>query len=189
MNEDFWNEYYRKEMLLTGPSQFATFCAANFLTGVDTLIDAGCGSGMDARYFSRFVDVLGIDKSPSAIAATTPWASLRFEVGDVTSMKFDCDAVYARWILHTLGSSAAESFLENACKTTKLLMIETRSNKDDVAPATEGHFRRPVNLKSLIRGISRRGMSVTFSGEQRGWSRYGDDDPLLIRVIAIAQRE
>jgi hypothetical protein len=61
------------------------------------------------------------------------------------------------------------------------------SRKGDVLSPTEridGHYRRFIVLEELIGRIESLGLSVHERIESTGLAAYGDEDPVVIRVMA-----
>jgi trans-aconitate 2-methyltransferase len=77
------------------------------LTGSERILDLGCGDGtLTAQLASRVPDgfVLGIDSSPSMIAASSrqAWPNLRFELLDMRQLGYEeeFDVVFSNAALH-----------------------------------------------------------------------------------------
>ena len=184
MNKDYWLKYY-SEHPMRPPSDFVKWCG-EFLAALSdsplAIVDAGCGDGTDSEYLAALGHaVTGIDYvlPPDAHGRNCVLARM-----DVLSMRYVCDVVYCRWLLHSLPKEKASEFLRLVSQGLRdggTLMIECRSVKDSVEP---GHYRRLINVDELREELESIGFSVGYCAESRGWSRVGDDDPLLIRIVA-----
>lgn len=75
------------------------------------------------------------------------------------------------------------------------LFIEVRSVKDPLfgkgrqlehnAFFYDNHYRRFIVLAELVAELERNGFLVEYAEEQRGFAPYGNDDPPVIRVVAV----
>lgn len=190
-SEEYWDSYYR-DARNPGPSQFALFCRY-FLNPGDRLVDCGCGDGRDSKWFaSEGISVVVFDRSVEAIKSLHGIPGMECHVARLDEFRFhEATAVYARWVLHSVSEEVASSFICNAKQDLKpggLLMLECRSDWDLAAMDQQrnaDHYRRFVNAYDLRRSLF--GMDIVHFGESRGWSKVGDDDPLLIRAIARKQ--
>lgn len=93
---------------------------------------------------------------------------------------------YARFFLHAVDHQTQLNFLECArysLKTGGKLCIECRSNKgqkpDDI------HYRRLIDKDELINELIEKYFEVEYVEERTGFSVYKDEDPVLIRIVAI----
>ena len=66
-NKDFWNKFYKKNLAVNRPSNFAVFILKFLKKYKSTIIDIGCGNGRDLLYFKKKkISYLGIDLSKNA---------------------------------------------------------------------------------------------------------------------------
>ena len=79
-------------------------------------------------------------------------------------------------------------------KKDGLFFIECRSvndplyRKGDILSHTErvdGHYRRFIILEEIQQRLSNAGFKVTESHEKNGLAKFGDDDPVVIRLKAV----
>ena len=175
-------EYWRKWYSLrhdTSPTPFARRCvdwlaARGMREGI--LADVGCGNGRDSEWFSS----LGWTVISQDLAIPPYMDAMEFDYGY-------CEVVYCRWFLHALEPNDRHRFIAKVAKDISkhcLFMAEFRSDKDEVAPAIQNHGRWPVSKIETVCKLRELGFRVLRCGERRGWSKVGEDDPLLIRVIA-----
>ena len=52
-NKDFWNKFYKKNLAVNRPSNFAVFILKFLKKYKSTIIDIGCGNGRDLLYFKK----------------------------------------------------------------------------------------------------------------------------------------
>jgi hypothetical protein len=187
MNDaEYWSRFYAGAPRMA-PSPFARWCERFIGRPEKLIIDAGCGDMRDSVHFALLGhDIVGID--PCGVEPKEKWWRGVLIRGSVTDAecRYAVDVVYSRWLLHALTAAEQEEFVRlvaggGPCGS---FFIECRSANDDRPPRTTGHYRRPLRLAELVAQLQRHGFAITFAGEQRGWSRDGDDDPLLIRIVA-----
>ena len=114
---DYWDEYYaaRETTRRPLPSQFATFVAGE-LDRPHRVIELGCGNGRDSIFFSSYGhDVVGVDGSEAAVAASTHLAEALDEKATFVHAAIDDPALagrlsegdgpkalYARFFIHAI---------------------------------------------------------------------------------------
>jgi bifunctional enzyme CysN/CysC len=199
----YWSEYYKKKVTVNSPSPFAEYCMSKFSKG-NRLLEIGCGNGRDSRYFAKNnINVVALDKSEGAIDICNQdnkFEILKYvccETSDVQKhYKGKYNYIYSRFSLHAMTeveelNTLASTFdlLEN----NGYLCIECRSINDlqalkgQVLSPTEridGHYRRFVDLILLEKNLKNIGYTLTESIESNGLAVFGDEDPVVIRVIA-----
>jgi hypothetical protein len=104
--------------------------------------------------------------------------------------------VYSRFSLHAMTKDEEDAALA-ACTTLLvrdgLLCIECRSINDALAREGEvlspterisGHYRRFIVMPELVDKLQSLGFSIVEQTESQGLAVYGNEDPMVIRVIA-----
>lgn len=200
---DHWANFYGRKTAATAPSPFAQHCLPALAPGM-RLLELGCGNGRDAMHFARNgLAVTAIDKSQAAIdACIDARGSLDIQyiccdASDLPRHAADgYDVVYSRFSLHAMTPQEEEQALAAAFAALNpggSIWIECRSindplsRKGDVLSPTEridGHYRRFIVLEELIGRIESLGLSVHERIESTGLAAYGDEDPVVIRVMA-----
>jgi len=97
------------------------------------------------------------------------------------------NSVYARFVLHAVPEPLEDYILINSNRVLKndgLLFIETRSDKGEVSDFADKHYRRLINIDTLIEKLTNLNFEIKFKQESSGLSIYKGDDPILIRIIA-----
>lgn len=207
--EQYWDRYYSKIQEIEPPSPFAEFCSQYI--GKDTVIlEAGFGTGRDSVYFSSLAKkVIAIDISKEAYNfvknIAKDYDNIQFRVDDFTAPKeYDylgkgINLVYSRWTLHAINSEGENRFLKLVSKILQpgnIFCIECRSTKDGLFGKGEkisenefiySHYRRFITRSELEKKLKSFGFEIIFSTEGYGFSKVGDDDPHLIRIIARKQ--
>ncbi|MGH8232711.1 MAG: adenylyl-sulfate kinase [Rhodanobacteraceae bacterium] len=199
---DYWTQFYRNYDKQP-PSPFAIACAPRFQASA-SLLELGCGNGRDATFFAqRGLHVTALDRSTAAIESciSGPFGAIAeflcIDAANVDSLaprRFD--VVYSRFSLHAMTREEEKAALASSCDLLLaggLLCIECRSINDALAREGEvispterisGHYRRFIVLQELIDQIEALGLDVIERVESRGLAVYGNEDPVVIRVIA-----
>lgn len=203
----YWNQYYSKNsaMPLGNESKFARDILPKISDKGTSLIEFGCGNGRDSLFFAeKGLDVTGIDASGNAIEMlkernTFPNARFLCEdfTGESVIFKVQHDYCYCRFTLHAITEMQEQYALRNARDTLKtggMLFIEARSIMDDICGLGKcvgensyiynDHFRRFIDKDKLINNLESVGFGIVSEQEGRGFAPYGEEDPVVIRIIA-----
>jgi bifunctional enzyme CysN/CysC len=198
-----WQSYYKSDVAPIGQSSFAELITVDF-PKARCLLEVGCGNGRDAVFFAKLgIDVTALDISSAAIETCLEHhegTSACFKTGSIDDLfsgvveRFD--TIYSRFSLHAMTPSEEQVFIELAAQLLLpggRLYIECRSINDplaregDVLSPTErlfGHYRRFIIPDEISRGVSDVGLAVVDISEVKGVAQLGDDDPVVIRLIA-----
>lgn len=203
----YWNQYYSKNsaMPLGNESKFARDILPKISDKGTSLIEFGCGNGRDSLFFAeKGLDVTGVDASGNAIEMlkernTFPNARFLCEdfTGESVIFKVQHDYCYCRFTLHAIAEMQEQYALRNARDTLKtggMLFIEARSIKDDICGLGKcigensyiynDHFRRFIDKDKLVNNLESGGFGIASEQEGRGFAPYGEEDPVVIRIIA-----
>jgi len=204
----YWADFYAHTEYTSG-SAFYEFVNAR-PEMPDTVIDIGCGDGRDSCAFgSAGRTVLGLDQSPVGIRHAADHAArsgvsdrVRFrvcDVADVDDLGYALDEVvdvssgpvlfYLRFFLHAITADVQVRLLDALVVHSRpgdLFAAEFRTDKDKANTHVHGkHYRRFQNADEFRESLTKRFASeVLFEVEDTGLSPYGDEDPVLYRVIA-----
>lgn len=212
----FWSAYYAsqesKGYVPTKPSSFAEF-AWTWLDQENVsgrqLVDLGCGTGRDSRYFAaRGFSVVGVDQADSVITELKEKERIRderYQLGDFAHLGGvaiceGVDVLYSRFSVHSISRKDASDLYQWAgqkgLKSGGLFFIEARSIHDplyqegdrvdplDSDVSVSGHYRRFIRLSDLTDQLRQAGFELLYQAEGCGWSVVGKDDPVLVRVVA-----
>lgn len=200
-DKDFWEDFYSKKKGTLEPSPFATFVFEEI--GVNgALVELGCGNGRDSLFFSdKGLGVFGIDQCETTISRLNELDrnNARFEVKDFTSLDDlgQFDNVYSRFTLHSVSKQQATQTLKwafNSLREGGKFCIEVRSVKDELfgqGTAVEkdafvtDHYRRFIRIEEMLEELKTIGFKIEFSIESKGLAVYKDEDPSIIRIVAI----
>ena len=208
MDKEYWNRFYEKPSVRAFPSNFANF-VSGFFSERGTLIEFGCGNGVDSKFFSeQGWDVFASDVSlrglevASAVAPESADSSiLRFDEVDVGTssintyldqMKLDTAekkpvVIYSRFFLHSLDESEFENFIVTSGK----LGSSFYHAHEFRVPADEERWKTFSDHRRVFRKVEdvRDRLLMQFEGrvlleiESAGLAVFGDEDPIVGRLI------
>ena len=205
-NKNFWNKFYKNKLAVNKPSNFAIFIN-NFLKKKKTkIVDVGCGNGRDLIFFKRKkFDFIGIDLSKNASLLIKKKLKKVKDKNKIFNDDFvnfnykknikDNFSIYSRFTWHTINNKNEIIFLKKISQLQNLqyIFIETRSDKDDLFGVGKkisknefitDHYRRFINKKELVKKI-KKNFKIIYCKETKGFSKFKNEDPCLIRIIAI----
>lgn len=203
---EYWDKYYGRRKAPIVPSPFALFCNENYLKSHCHILEFGCGNGRDSFFFSKAHRVTAIDESGVVIQANRERAlqegilNVEFLHGafgnEIKGQPETVDAVYARFVIHAMPEEAESAALRMAWKILKeggVLLLEFRTIHDPLINQGEkvgdservtDHYRRFIDFQKFCEKLQNIGFSVQYALEKQGLARYGDDDPVVGRVVA-----
>lgn len=201
---EYWNDYYSKKVAPLVPSLFAEWVQEQLISG-KTLLELGCGNGRDSLYFyQQGINVTAVDASPKTIEdlkRNNTEDNIYFICDDFvcapTIFSGEYDYCYSRFSLHALNEEQEKEVIENVYKVLKKegkFFIETRGIHDELygkgkqigrnAFFYNGHFRRFVEKNELLNTLKQVGFYIDYENESRGFAPFGDEDPMVIRIVA-----
>jgi len=200
----YWDEYYKKDNTPSFPSPFAEY-VANKLSTQQDILEIGCGNGRDSKFFSsKGHHVTGLDRSREAIELCKNLYSsgpIEFFYGTITEIaktnKKKFDLIYSRFVIHAMSLNEELEMLKVSYQLLNKdgqLFIECRSTNDPLSQKGEilshtervyGHYRRFIILDEFIQRLVQIGFVVVEAIENIGLAKFGEEDPMVIRVQAI----
>lgn len=206
--EIYWANFYAHHEYTSG-STFSQFIDDRPETPT-TVIDIGCGDGRDACAFAvSGRRVYGLDQSEVGIdhagvhaekfgvtQRATFWVC---DVADRDALGTAIDTViaatptpvmfYLRFFLHAIPEDVQRGLLETIAQRARegdVFAAEFRTDKDKPnLKVHTRHFRRYQNAEEFRVALEETyGFTVRHHEERSGLSPYGEEDPILFRVIA-----
>lgn len=201
--EVYWADYYAHTVHAEA-SSFARFVHDRLGPAPVTVVDIGCGDGRDSVWFAtQGRTVVGLDRAGVAIeharekAEQAGLVPARFEVCDladevalaeVLSQEDDPLVFYSRFVLHAIDEptqSALQDAVDARARPGDLFVAEFRTDKDEErVKAHPKHFRRYQSAAGFLADLRERGWVVDHEVESDGLAPWGDEDPVLCRVVA-----
>lgn len=201
----YWNRFYSGKSAITEPSDFAKDVIEDISVRGGELLELGCGNGRDSIFFmKKGLRVTAVDASDSVIQELqrqTLNEKITFICDDFVKcealFQIMYDSIYSRFTLHAINEKQENELLKNirgALKKKGKLYIEARTVHDDLFGKGEqvahnafvynDHFRRFVDKDELCKKMERMGFLILSVMEDRGFSKIGNQDPVLLRLIA-----
>ena len=202
-----WDEFYALASAPVEPSPFSRHVAEE-IGANSSLLEVGCGNGRDAWFFGSLGHhVVALDASQGAIDFCLDHykdQSMQFVCGTVRDLvaehEQEFDVVYSRFCIHAMTRPEENEFINTASRLLKSsgkMFIECRSitdplaRKGEVISLTEriwGHYRRFIILDELENSLCQAGFEILQAIESKGLARFGDEDPVVIRVVATPRQ-
>lgn len=173
MDKQYWEKFYKENEKMK-QSSFAELCIPYMNSHV---IELGCGNGRDLEYFSRNnIFVKGVDQSYENSLI------IKMDVGKYME-KNKCNGdVYTRFFWHSIDKDLRLKILEWAQFN---LFIEARTTEDtNRKKIFNDHYRNYVDIVELVKDLKENGFQIILLKEGTGMSKFKDEDPHLVRVIA-----
>jgi cyclopropane fatty-acyl-phospholipid synthase-like methyltransferase len=173
-DKKYWEKFYRNKPTKRH-SPFADFVLP-IING--NLIDIGCGDGRDLYYFiKKRIPAIGVD---NAHKNTT--AIVKQDIGEYLQKNESPSFVYARFFWHAIDRRLQLQILK---WTKKYIFIEARTTEDKrTKKIFENHERHYVDVPRLVKDLKNNNFQIEHLTEGRGLSRYKEEDPHLVRIIA-----
>ena len=211
IESDYWQKFYEKNDFNEGSSFCELVKAMTEIPQV--IVDIGCGQGRDSVAFGNSgKTVLGLDRSEEGVAHASQHAALenidnvtKFAVCDVSDRESVAGAIsvarelanggnvcfYMRFFLHSIPEEVQEKLMATLSEEAvagDVFAVEFRTDKDAEMAKAFGvsHYRRYQNAADFSQKLSDEyGWDKTILEiESQGLSPYGNEDPVLYRVIA-----
>lgn len=200
-DKNYWELFYSKKKGTLDPSPFALFLMKNYsLEG--SLVELGCGNGRDSLFFAKnSISILGIDQCKNIVSDLN---GLRIENTHFKALDFTSlvdighfNTVYSRFTLHSVNKNEASQAMEwayNSLFPNGQFCIEVRSVHDVFCGEGEevekdafvsDHYRRFVRLEEIVTELEEIGFEISYQIESTGLAVYKEEDPSVIRIIAV----
>ena len=207
----YWDEYYKNVSSGSVQSSFAEYCL-QFIKEGSLLLELGCGDGRDSFFFAKNnISVIATDISNVVLQNNTKRVNpilknrLQFLNADFTNFRKNqfnepFSTIYSRFTFHTIIKEKVHTILKwcfDSLHEGGLLLVETRSINDPLCSSgigtkidkntfvyEDGHLRHFIKLDTLRDQLIKAGFSLIEVTESNNLSVVGDDNPVLIRVVA-----
>ena len=204
--QSYWDTFYGKQKTQSPPSQFAAFIASEYKNH-SLFIDIGCGNGRDTLFFSYLGhDVIGIDKSSSAIdfcnsqMISSNEKLSAFMRGDVSELDLNHPLfkaittrkklIYSRFFLHAIQEQKEDElfeFITQICQHPEyVIALEFRTKEDEYNPKeAKAHFRRFISPAELqLKLETQFKLRIDYQVQGYGLAKYGSEDAHVCRMLA-----
>ncbi len=172
MNKQYWEKFYKKNKKMK-QSSFAEYVLP-MIKG--RLFDLGCGNGRDTYFFlKKGIEVIGIDDSFNGERI------VKCSISDFIKEIPSVENVYTRFVWHAINRKDQLKILK---WTKKFLFIEARTIEDK-PKIYKNHKRNLVNVTQLVSDLKKNSFQIIALEEGRGYSKFKNEDPFLVRIIAI----
>ena len=195
------------------PSPFAQWCLQTQLQPDSRILELGCGNGRDSFAFLQHgLPVIAVDGCEVAIADNqSHYAAQRLNSsGSFHALNFaqldqlpdlagsalaQVNTLYTRFVLHAIPEPLEDALLAFAAHILPpggRMLHEFRTNHDplmqkgQVISANErltDHYRRFLNADALREKLANAGWRELFFVESQGLATFGNDDPVVARVV------
>lgn len=173
MNKTYWKEFYKKDETPHEPSDFAKWFAKEFKP-ITKVLELGAGNGRDTYYLQgQGYDIKGIDQSYEDSLIE------KKDIKDITGIVGMI--VYSRFFIHAITKKECRELLDKI--DSGFFVAEFRVREEDVK-VYKDHKRTYWDGLEFEEELTKRGFDVVYNKTSKGWAKYKDEDPLVMRVIA-----
>ena len=176
MNKEYWDKYY-KTRNRQAPSDFVQFCAKYIEVG-STILDLGCGDGRDSAFLRTYGEVVAVDQSGNLNLNGVEF--IRQDMIEFLQEDRKFDVMYVRWVFHAVPEEVEDLILDYAQRNARQLLAEFRVIGD---VSDDTHWRRPIDLNDFAKKLFDRGFNLNYMNCEQGYSKLGEDDPFLARIV------
>jgi len=153
-NEQFWNKY-ADENESRYNEEFAKYVRdlASSLPGVQSILEIGCGTGIDLRLFSDSFQLHGIDLNDYALdIAKKQLPNVNFQKGNITKLPFDdssIDFVFTHGLMNYLDDEVLENGITEIFRVSKRWIMHCEKYEKTEKQIDENHKFRNMGEKWL----------------------------------------
>ena len=153
-NEEFWNNY-ADENESRYNEEFAKYVRdlASSLPGVQSILEIGCGTGIDLRLFSDSFQLHGIDLNDHALEiGQKQLPNVNFQKGNITKLPFDdssIDFVFTHGLMNYLDDDVLENGIAEIFRVSKRWIMHCQKYEKTEKQIDENHKFRNMGEKWL----------------------------------------
>jgi len=151
-NEEFWNEYADKNESRYN-EEFSKYIRdlAGSLPAVQSILEIGCGTGIDLRLFPKTFQLHGVDLNEHALEiAKTRLSNVNFQKGDITKLPFDdssIDFVFTHGLMNYLENDVLEKGISEMFRVSKKWIMHCEKYEETEKQIDENHRFRNMGEK------------------------------------------
>ena len=171
--EKYWEEFY-KEQRKYNESSFARLCLP-YIKG--EVVELGSGNGRDLDFFlANGLKATGVD------SAFENEHIIKDDIANYIKTHQSPLYVYTRFVWHSIDNDLQVKIID---WSFMYLFIEARTEADRNREKTFGnHQRNYVDVAKLVSQLKMRDFEIIHLQEGKGFSKFGKEDPHLVRIIA-----
>ena len=153
-NEEFWNKY-ADENESRYNEEFSKYIRdlASSLPGVQSILEIGCGTGIDLRLFSDSLQLHGIDLNEHALEmGRKQLPKKKKKKGDITKLPFDdssIDFVFTHGLMNYLDDDVLENGIAEMFRISKKWIMHCEKYEKIDRQIDENHKFRNMGEKWL----------------------------------------
>ena len=153
-NEEFWNKY-ADENESRYNEEFSKYVKdlASSLPGVQSILEIGCGTGIDLRLFADSFQLNGIDLNERALnIAKEKLPNGNFQQGNITKLPFEnssLDFVFTHGLMNYLDDDILEKGIAEMFRVSKKWIMHCEKYKKTEKQIDDNHKFRNMGEKWL----------------------------------------
>ena len=153
-NEEFWNQYANENESRYN-EEFSKYVRdlASSLPGVQSILEIGCGTGIDLRLFSDSFQLHGIDLNEHALGiAKEKLPNGNFQKGNITELPFEestIDFVFTHGLMNYLDDDDLKKGIGEMYRVSKKWMMHCEKYEKSEKQIDENHKFRNMSEKWL----------------------------------------
>jgi len=153
-NEEFWNKY-ADENESRYNEEFSKYISdlSSSLPGVQSILEIGCGTGIDLKLFSDSFQLYGIDLNNHALEmGRKQLPNVNFQKGDITKLPFDdssIDFVFTHGLMNYLDDDVLEKGIAEMFRVSKKWIMHCEKYEKMEKQIDENHKFRNMGEKWL----------------------------------------
>ena len=153
-NEEFWNQYANENESRYN-EEFSKYVRdlASSLPGVQSILEIGCGTGIDLRLFSDSFQLHGIDLNEHALGiAKEKLPNGNFQKGNITELPFEdstIDFVFTHGLMNYLDDDDLKKGIGEMYRVSKKWIMHCEKYEKSEKQIDENHKFRNMGEKWL----------------------------------------
>lgn len=208
MDKNYWDKFYGDNKAVHYPSSFAELCVEKFIDKDAEILELGAGNGRDSFFFAEMGNkIWAVDQSinesekhlethSDGVKSNISLISTDFTNDDFKNYQ-GVSVFYSRFTIHAIKADGEDRVINNvynALPKGGKFLIETRTTLDPLCGQGEkvgentyktDHRRRFIDSQAFVKKCLNLGFQIRYFTEEAGLSIFGDDDPVLMRLILI----